>query len=381
MVDDLIYLDYQASTPIDGSVLELMMDVGVNCIGNPHSAEHGFGWEAHDIIETARIRVQKLFGAGRSRDIIFTSGATESNNLAIKGAAFANRDLGRKRILVNPLEHKCALESAKRLVSFGYEVEFLPIGSSGVIDVGDVASAIGDDVFMVILQAVNNELGTVQPLGAVSELCLAHGVLLHCDAAQAPTRLGLNVSLLRGISSMSLSSHKLYGPKGVGALYLRSDPSFALESLFDGGGQERGFRSGTLSPFLLAGFGLACELASERLADDIEHAESLRDIFLHELEDGGVRFSINGSMVDRVAVNLNINFLDIGGGDFFDRVLGIAVSSGSACSSGDSKSFSHVLQAIGIKASDGTAHVRISSGRGTSADEMKFAARAIAALC
>ena len=379
MAADLLYLDYQATTPTDESVLQIMTEVSRHYSGNPHSAEHAFGWEAQDIIEIARTQVQKMIGARKSSDIIFTSGATESNNIAIKGAMLANKDKQRKRILINPLEHKCALESAKRMQDFGYELEFLPMDSSGVVKLADIKSRIGDDVFMLILQAVNNEIGTIQPVNEAAKICFDYGVLLHCDAAQAPTRLAFDVKE-QGIASASLSGHKLYGSKGVGALYLRSRPAFAVQPLFDGGGQERGLRSGTLPTPLLAGFGKACEIATQNLSADIKHAEGLRDLLLQELKTNGINFSINGDTQNRIASNLNINLPDIGSEDFFQRIRGIAVSAGSACSSGD-KNFSHVLRAIGIEATDSTAHIRISTGRPTTPDNIKTAVQAIKLLC
>ena len=373
------YFDYHATTPIADEALAVMVEAYHNTYGNPHSSEHVFGWEAQQLVEQARRSIQALIGARNGHEIIFTSGATEANNLAIKGIARAHVKNGgkRKRILVNPIEHKCALESAYHLREEGFEVETLPIDSSGVVSVEAVQERLDDDVLMVILQAVNNEIGTIQPIGDVAELCFQNGSFLHCDAAQVPCRLLLNVGAMRGISSLSLSAHKMYGPKGVGCLYLRSHPLVPILPLFDGGGQERGVRSGTLPVPLLAAFGKAAELAVKSLYVDVIKAIKLRTIFLRELQRLQVEFTINGEMGRRVNSNLNINLLSVSQDEFFNRISGIAVSGGSACSSADSRS-SHVLRAIGVSSTDQTAHIRIAFGRPTTLEEVLFAAEAVA---
>ena len=334
--------------------------------GNPASASHAFGQDAAYAVERARKQVATLIGAPAG-DIVWTSGATESNNLALKGAAHANRSRGRHLVTVTT-EHKAVLDTMRRLESEGYEVTYLQPQANGLLDVAAFTAALRPDTILASVMMVNNEIGVIQPVAELGRICRARGVLLHVDAAQAAGKLPLEVDALQ-VDLLSLSAHKLYGPKGIGALYVRSDPPVALEAQIDGGGHEKGMRSGTLPSHQIVGMGEACELARLELAGETVRIGALRD----RLHAGlaalpGVQF--NGDLAQRIPHNLNVSFA--GAAPLADRLADIAVSAGSACNSA-SAAPSYVLRAIGVSDALARSALRISLGRYTSAADIDYA--------
>jgi len=333
--------------------------------GNPASTSHGFGQDAAFAVERARAQVASLINAP-ARDIVWTSGATESNNLALKGAAHANRARGRHLVTV-ATEHKAVLDSMRRLESEGYEVTVLQPQANGLLDLAAFEAALRPDTILASVMMVNNEIGVIQPIQELGRLCRARGILLHVDAAQAAGKLPIDVDALQ-VDLLSMSAHKLYGPKGIGALYVRSSPQVRLEAQMDGGGHEKGLRSGTLPSHQIVGMGEACELARVELAAETMRITSLRD----RLHSGlaalpGVRF--NGDLEQRIPHNLNVSFAGAGGAGLADRLPGIAVSAGSACNSA-SAAPSYVLRAIGLSEALARGAMRISLGRYTSAADV-----------
>ena len=370
-----IYLDYQATTPTDPRVVEAMLPCFQAGFGNPHSVHHRYGWDAEAAVEAARAEVAALIGAD-PREIVFTSGATESNNLAIKGAARFLRD--RKRhIVAAATEHKCVLESCRRLEGEGFEVTWLPVQRSGLVDIETLAGVIRDDTALVSIMAVNNEIGVIQPLAEIGALCRARGALFHSDAAQAAGKIPLDVEAM-AIDLLSVSGHKMYGPQGIGALYVRRRPRVRLEPLFDGGGQERGHRSGTLPLALCVGLGTACRIAREEMAAEAARLERLsarlRQEFGERLE--GVVF--NGDPDKRIPGNLNVSFAGLKSEALIEAVPGIAISTGSACTSASVEP-SYVLRALGLPDDLAGASIRIGLGRFTTEDEVARAANELVA--
>ncbi len=372
-----IYLDYQATTPADPRVVDTMLPWFTERFGNPHSADHPHGWDAMEAIDEARGKIATLIGA-RSREIIFTSGATESNNLAIKGAARHRRaNDGRDKIVTLASEHKCVLESVERMRREGCRVEIIPIQQNGLVNREALAAAIDETTALVSVMAVNNEIGVIQPLKEIGALCKAAGAWLHTDAAQAFGKIPLDVDDM-GISLMSVSGHKIYGPKGVGALYVRGrKPKVELDALMDGGGQERGIRSGTLPTPLCVGLGKAAELATSEYAKEAERLRALAAHFLGTLDKAGTAYRLNGDMDARIAGNLNLTFEGMEGSELLSALDGVSVSAGSACSSGEG-TVSHVLQALGIDPGVVAASLRIGFGRFTTEEEVAEAAFKIA---
>lgn len=369
-----IYLDYQSTTPVDPRVLQAMLPFFAEKFGNPGSISHSFGHEASLAVENAREQVAHLIGA-EGREIVFTSGATESNNLALKGAArFAAET--RRHIVTLATEHKCVIESAKALEAEGFRVTFLPVEPSGLVDLDRLEAALDDDTFLVSVMAAHNEIGTLQPLAAIGALCRERGIYFHTDAAQAVGKIPLDVEAL-GIDLMSISGHKIYGPKGIGALYVRRRPRVRLEPLLSGGGQERGFRSGTLPAPLCVGFGEASAVSGAEMAGEAERLLALRK----HLEDGlkallpDIR--INGDRTRRLPGNLNIAFPGIDAEALMAALPELALSSGSACTSAEVEP-SYVLRAIGLDEALARASLRIGLGRFTEAREVDYAAQAIA---
>jgi len=360
-----IYLDYAATTPVDPRVAQAMLVYMTERFGNPASTSHGFGQDAAFAVERARAQVASLINAP-ARDIVWTSGATESNNLALKGAAHANRARGRHLVTV-ATEHKAVLDSMRRLESEGYEVTVLQPQANGLLDLAAFEAALRPDTILASVMMVNNEIGVIQPIQELGRLCRARGILLHVDAAQAAGKLPIDVDALQ-VDLLSMSAHKLYGPKGIGALYVRSSPQVRLEAQMDGGGHEKGLRSGTLPSHQIVGMGEACELARVELAAETMRITSLRD----RLHSGlaalpGVRF--NGDLEQRIPHNLNVSFAGAGGAGLADRLPGIAVSAGSACNSA-SAAPSYVLRAIGLSEALARGAMRISLGRYTSAADV-----------
>lgn len=370
-----IYLDYQATTPVDERVLAAMLPWFSQNFGNPHSGDHRHGWDAAEAMEAARGQVARLVGA-RPREIIFTSGATEANNLAVKGAARAAGP-DRRHIVTCVTEHKCVLESCRRLEGEGFEVSYLPVAKDGSVSLDALSAAVTERTALVSIMAVNNEIGVIQPLAEIGSLCRERGALLHTDAAQAAGKIPLDVKAMK-IDLMSVTAHKMYGPKGIGALFIRGRPPVALEPLFDGGGQERGIRSGTVPAPLAVGFGAACALSAEVMAEETARLRDLRDHFLARLRGGVDRFHVHGDLERRWPGNLNFSFENIEGQDLMVRLGRISVSTGSACNSAATGP-SHVLQALG--SDPGLLHnaLRVGLGRYTTAAEVDEAADVIVA--
>ena len=369
-----VYLDYQATTPVDGRVLDAMLPYLSEKFGNPHSRSHAFGWEAEEAVEVAREQIAAIIGAD-PKEVIFTSGATESNNLAIKGVGHfykARKD----HVITCVTEHKCVLESCRTLEREGFEVTYLPVRRNGLIDLGELSRAFTERTALVSIMAVNNEIGVIQPLAEIGALCREHGAFFHTDAAQAIGKIAVDVNEM-GIDLMSLTAHKVYGPKGIGALYVRRRPRVRLTPLFDGGGQERGFRSGTLPAPLCVGFGEACRLARLEMADEAKRISALRD----RLHDGITKrlpgIALNGDAMTRIPGNLNLSFGHVDAEALMASLKGLAVSSGSACTSASLEP-SFVLKALGVE--DGLAHasIRFSPGRFTTEAEIDFVIEEVA---
>ena len=364
---DAIYLDYQATTPTDPRVVEAMMPYLVQRFGNPHSGSHGFGQEAADAVERAREQVAALIGA-EAREIVFTSGATEANNLAIKGAARFLKPR-RHRLVTVATEHKCVLESCRALVAEGCELIVLPVGRDGLVDLDRLRAAIDERTALVSVMAVNNEIGVVQDLAAIGAIARDAGALFHTDAAQAFGKIPLDVAGQR-IDLMSISGHKVYGPKGIGALYVRRRPRVRLEPLFSGGGQERGLRSGTLAPALIVALGEAAEIAGREMTAEAARLADLAALFLERLGPG---VAVHGDRRARIPGNLNIGFAGVPALDLMAAVPELALSVGSACTSAEVEP-SYVLSALGLDAAAAGAALRIGFGRFTTEAELLRAA-------
>lgn len=368
-----VYLDFQATTPLDPRALDAMLPYLGEKFGNPHSESHRFGWEADAGVEIAREQIAALIGA-EADEIVFTSGATESNNLAIKGVARALRP-GRPHLVTVATEHKCVIESMHAMEREGAEVTFLPVGPDGLIDHGDVDRAVTDQTALVSVMTVNNEIGTLQPIREIAAVAHGRGARFHTDAAQAAGKVPVDVRDL-DVDLMSLSAHKLYGPKGIGALYVRRRPRVPLVPQMDGGGQERGLRSGTLSPALCAGFGKACAIAGESLTAEHERVTGLGRELLARLESALDGVTLNGPRDARYFGNLNLGFEGVDGDRLMASLRNLAVSSGSACASGSGEP-SYVLSAIGVTGGLAKASIRLGLGRTTTAADVEFAAAEI----
>ena len=365
-----VYLDYAATTPVDPAVAaEMAKYLTIDGVfGNPASKSHRYGWEAAEAVDEARNNIASLINAD-SREIIFTSGASESDNLALKGTALANQGK-KKHIIVNALEHKAILDTADFLERQGFEVTRLNPGPSGVFNPEDVEKAIRPDSFLVSIMHVNNEIGSVQDLKALAAVCHKHGVLFHSDAAQSAGKERIDVRDM-DIDLMSLSSHKVYGPKGIGAIFIRRMPKVDLVPLIHGGGHERGYRSGTLATHQIVGMGEAFRLAKENFDTEIPRLRALRDRLWAGIEKvGGVK--VNGSMEHRVATNLNVSFEGVDGDMLMVSLRNLAVSTGSACTSASVEP-SYVLRAIGVSRELAHASIRFSLGRFTTEEEIDYA--------
>ena len=364
-----IYLDHQATTPLDPDVLDSMRPFTGDAFGNPHSSDHSVGWKAAQAVERSAANVADLIGADAG-EIIFTSGATESNNTALLGLAKrSTAKAGRDRVLLGATEHKCVLEVGRILErDMGFKVEHIPVDDEGRINADVLEDMLDKDVLAVSLMAVNNEIGTVQDIGAVSALCRKHGALVHCDAAQAPLSMDLT-GIAADVDLLSLSSHKIYGPMGIGALYIRHDLQTSIEPLIYGGGQQSGLRSGTLPTALCVGFGKAATLATGDRAETARKSLAAnRDYLLDKLQALPFPISVNGpkDMKYRHPGNLNVSFVGVGAEDFLGQMQPrLAASTGSACTSGITEP-SHVLKAIGLDGRQASSAVRFSLGRQTS---------------
>jgi cysteine desulfurase len=354
-----IYMDNHATTPLDPRVLEAMMPYLTTKFGNAASRNHSFGWEAEKAVDAAREQIAQLIGA-TAKEIIFTSGATESDNLAIKGVAEMYHERG-NHIITQATEHKAVLDTCKRLEKHGFRVTYLPVKADGVIDLEDLKRAIDDKTILVTIMAANNEIGVLQPIAEIGKICHEKNVLFHCDAVQAVGKIPVNV-IADNIDLMSITAHKIYGPKGVGALYVRRrDPRVQIAAQIDGGGHERGMRSGTLNVPGIVGMGKACEISGQEMAEEARRLTGMRDGLKAKLEAELDYVHVNGSMEHRLAGNLNMSFLYVEGESLLMGINDVAVSSGSACTSATLEP-SFVLKALGL--GDDVAHSSIRFGLG-----------------
>ncbi|MBI1774622.1 MAG: IscS subfamily cysteine desulfurase [Proteobacteria bacterium] len=368
-----IYLDYQATTPMDPRVLEAMLPYFVEKFGNPHSRSHSYGWEAEEAVEKARAQVAGIIGADE-REIIFTSGATESNNLALQGVAHFYKDK-RNHVVTLLTEHKCVLDSCRHLEQEGFKVTYLPVHQNGLVNLSELEKAVTDKTAIVSIMGVNNEIGVVQPLKEISRIVHAKGALFHTDCAQAVGKIPLDVEQM-GIDLMSISGHKIYGPKGIGALYVRRKPRVRLQALIHGGGQERGMRSGTLPTPLCVGLGEACAISLSEMAAEAERLTRLRDRFYEAITARLPEVYLNGDLDERVPGNLNISFAYVEGESLIMGIKGLSVSSGSACTSASLEP-SYVLRALGVTEDLAHTSLRIGFGRFTTEAEVDFAVEEI----
>jgi cysteine desulfurase len=367
--DQPIYLDYQATTPMDPRVLEAMMPYFTYKFGNPHSRSHSYGWEAEEGVEKARAQLAKLIGADE-KEVIFTSGATESNNLAIRGVAEFYKDR-KNHIVTTVTEHKCVLDTCRHLEQSGFEVTYLPVQKNGLIDLDALRAAITDKTVVVSIMAVNNEIGVIQPLAEIGRICREKKVFFHTDAAQAAGKIPLDVEAMN-IDLLSISGHKIYGPKGIGALYVRRKPRVRLVPLIVGGGQERGFRSGTLPTPLCVGLGEAAEICMKEMDGEAKRLKKLQERMLKGLNDKLPEIVVNGDLEHRIPGNLNISFAYVEGESLMMGIKGLSVSSGSACTSASLEP-SYVLRALGVEEEMAHTSLRIGLGRFTTEQEVDTA--------
>jgi cysteine desulfurase len=364
-----IYMDNHATTPLDPRILEAMMPYLTGIFGNAASRNHSFGWEAEQAVDKAREQVAKLIGA-TAKEIIFTSGATESNNLAIKGIAEMYRERG-NHIITQVTEHKAVLDTCKRLEKSGYRITYLPVQADGLIDIEDLKRAMDDQTILVSIMYANNEIGVIQPIREIGALCHEKGVLFHTDAVQAVGKIPVNV-IADNIDVLSLSGHKIYGPKGVGALYVRRrNPRVQISEQINGGGHERGMRSGTLNVPGIVGLGAACEIAMNEMESEGKRELELREYLKAKLEKALDYVHVNGNMDHHLPGNLNMSFVYVEGESLLMGINDIAVSSGSACTSATLEP-SYVLKALGL--GDDVAHssIRFGLGRFNTKEEVDY---------
>jgi cysteine desulfurase len=369
-----IYLDYSATTPVDPRVAAKMIECLTNegNFGNPASRSHAFGWKAEEAVENARRQVAELVNAD-PREIVWTSGATESDNLAIKGVAHFYASKG-KHIVTTKIEHKAVLDTTRQLEREGFEVTYLEPGEDGIVTPAMVEAALRDDTILVSVIHVNNEIGTINDITAIGELTRARGILFHVDAAQSTGKVEIDLEKMK-VDLMSFSAHKTYGPKGVGALYVRRKPRVRLEAQMHGGGHERGMRSGTLATHQLVGMGEAFRIAKEEMVQENERIRSLRDRFYKQVEHLEELY-VNGSMTARVPHNLNLSFNYVEGESLIMALKDLAVSSGSACTSASLEP-SYVLRALGRNDELAHSSIRFTFGRFTTEEEIDYAAQKV----
>ena len=364
-----VYMDYQSTTPLDERVLASMMPYLTEKFGNPHSAEHRFGWEAEAAIDVAREQVAAVITA-KPEAITFLSGATEANNLVLKGVMEV-WGKSKPHLITVATEHKCVLEAAAACARAGYRLTVLPVGTDGLIDLSLLAHALDNDTALVSVMAVNNEIGVIQPLAEIGALCRERGVLFHTDAAQAYGKIPLDVEAMN-VDFMSISAHKIYGPKGVGALYRRQERSTVIAPQMHGGGQEGGMRAGTQAPALVAGLGKAAEICAAEMAQEHSRLATMMARMLRALEQTAPGVIINGHRDLRWIGNLSLSFQGFDGDRLFADIRGLAVSSGAACASAVTGP-SYVLDAIGLSEKDAKSSIRIGIGRFTTDEEIDFA--------
>ncbi len=369
-----IYLDYSATTPVDPRVAEKMIECLTNegNFGNPASRSHAFGWKAEEAVENARRQVAELVNAD-PREIVWTSGATESDNLAIKGVAHFYASKG-KHIVTTKIEHKAVLDTTRQLEREGFEVTYIEPGEDGIVTPAMVEAALREDTILVSVMHVNNEIGTINEITAIGELTRARGILFHVDAAQSTGKVEIDLEKMK-VDLMSFSAHKTYGPKGVGALYVRRKPRVRLEAQMHGGGHERGMRSGTLATHQLVGMGEAFRIAKQEMAQENERIRALRDRFYKQVEHLEELY-VNGSMTARVPHNLNLSFNYVEGESLIMALKDLAVSSGSACTSASLEP-SYVLRALGRNDELAHSSIRFTFGRFTTEEEIDYAAQKV----
>lgn len=364
-----VYLDYSATTPVDPRVAVKMFTYLCDKFGNPASRSHAYGWEAEKAVEEARANVAAYINAD-PREIVWTSGATEADNLAVKGAAHFYKDKGKHLITVKT-EHKAILDSMRHLEEEGFEVTYMDVQENGLLDLKALEAAIRPDTTLVSVMGVNNEIGVIQDIAAIGELCRSKGVIFHCDATQAVGKMDLDMENLK-VDLMSLSGHKVYGPKGIGALYVRRKPRVRLEAQIHGGGHERGMRSGTLATHQIVGMGEAYRIMKLEQAEEMKRERRLRDRLLEGIRKNIPEIVINGDMEHRACTNLNVSFKYIEGESLMMAVKDLAVSSGSACTSASLEP-SYVLKALGRDDELAHSSIRFTLGRFTTEEEIDFA--------
>lgn len=365
-----LYLDAQATTALDPRVLDAMMPYMTNLYGNPHSRTHAFGWESELAVETAREQVAKLIGAD-PKEIIFTSGATESNNIAVKGVARFFKET-KKHVITTTIEHKCVLDSCRALEMEGFEVTYLPVQKNGLIDMDELKSAIRPDTCLISVMMVNNEIGVIQPIDEIGQLCRSKKIFLHTDAAQAVGKVPVDVKKSK-IDLLSISGHKIYGPKGIGAIYVGRQPRVRLEPIQSGGGQERGMRSGTVPTSLVVGLGAAAQVCREEMEYDHKRISRLSKRLIDKITSNLTHVVVNGDAVQRYPGCVNISFAYVEGESLLMACKDIALSSGSACTSASLEP-SYVLRAIGAEEDLAHSSIRFGIGRFTTQEEIDFTA-------
>ncbi len=370
-----VYLDYQATTPCDPRVVKAMLPWFTEKFGNPHSVTHAYGREAEEAVECARGRLAAIIGA-EACEIVFTSGATESNNLAVKGALRFHRPLGKDHVVTLVTEHKCVIESCRAMESEGARATYLPVGPDGIVDLARLEAALDERTILVSVMAAHNEIGVIQPLAEIGALCRRHGVMFHTDAAQAVGKIPIDVNAMN-IDLLSISGHKIYGPKGVGALYVRRRPRARIAPLIDGGGQERGMRSGTLPTPLCIGIGEAAAIAQAEMDGEAQRLLTLRARFLDGIRERLPQTRLNGDPLRRLPGSLNFSFPGIPAAALIDACPGLAVSTGSACTAAEIEP-SFVLRALGVPDDLAAASLRIGLGRFSTADEVDYAVETLA---
>ncbi|MGI8783233.1 MAG: IscS subfamily cysteine desulfurase [Acidobacteriota bacterium] len=370
-----IYLDNHATTPVDPRVLDAMLPYFTTNFGNAASRNHSFGWQAEQGVENARDQVARIIGA-KSKEIVFTSGATESNNLAIKGVAHMYREKG-DHIITCATEHKAVLDTCKHLETEGFRVTYLPVGSDGLVSADDVRKALTDKTILITLMAANNEIGVLHPIAEIGKVAKEKGIFFHTDATQAVGKIPFNVEAM-GVDLASISAHKMYGPKGAGALYVRKKgPRVQLAPLIDGGGHERGMRSGTLNVPGIVGLGAACEVAERELPEENKRMRGLREKLYNDLSSRIDEIYVNGSLEHRLPNNLNISFAYVEGESMLMSINDIAVSSGSACTSASLEP-SYVLKALGVGEDLAHTSIRFGLGRFNTEEEIDYTVSRVA---
>ena len=370
-----VYLDYQATTPCDPRVVDSMLPWFTEKFGNPHSVTHAYGREAEEAVERARAQLASLINAD-PREIVFTSGATESNNLAVKGVLRFHRPFGKDRVVTLATEHKCVIASAHAMEEEGCTATFLPVEPNGLVDLQKLDAALDDRTILVSVMAAHNEIGVIQDIAAIGALCRKRGILFHTDAAQAVGKIAVDVEAMN-VDLMSISGHKIYGPKGIGALYVRRRPRARLSPLIDGGGQERGMRSGTLPTPLCIGLGEAAAIAKSEMEVEARRLLALRQRFLEGVMKRLPQTRLNGDPERRLPGNLNFSFPGVPAPALIDSCPGLALSTGSACTAAEIEP-SFVLRALGVSDDLAAASIRIGLGRFSTPDEVDYAIESLA---